>query len=134
MPDSDTTTTGLTKAEVNEMLAEHRRYLDDKLSEHSRNWEAKAEEHRRTLVEHLEGLSSSDKAEKEATKAMIEDHDAFVKEQRKKIEEADKVKGDKHTIVQPPQQVEPQQPPQHSDQSQPQHHQPVKRSGWKRFY
>jgi hypothetical protein len=82
---------GMTKAEVKEALAEHRREMDEHFTKQ-----------RNDLLEEIRGLGASDATEKaelkENLKKLTEWQDAQIKAQ----EERDKVTGDKHTIVTPP--------------------------------
>lgn len=87
---------GMSKAEVKEALAEHRREIENMY-----------DEHRRKLIDELDQLGAGDKSEKDQIKAELDDLKGWRDEQVKNQEDIDKVKGDKHTIVTPPANIPP---------------------------
>lgn len=95
---------GMTKAEVAEALANHRREIEDIY-----------QTHRQQLLEEISSLGSSDKEEKDRLKAEVADLKEWKDDQIKAEERRQAAKGDQHTIVTPPENIPP--PPATGDQA-----------------
>jgi hypothetical protein len=95
-PPQPVITEGMSKAEVKEALAEHRREMDDHF--------AQQREH---LLEEIRGLGASDATEKAELKEQLKNLTEWQTKQMTAQEEADRIKGDKHTIVTPPESLAP---------------------------
>lgn len=96
---------GMSKAEVNEILANHRRQMEDKF-----------QADRASLLDEIRNLGSSDMAEKEELKAHLKRLTDWQDQMIKAQEEKDKVVGDEHTIVVPPDELSPPTPPAPSNE------------------
>jgi hypothetical protein len=100
-PPEPTITPGMSKAEVEEKLAEHRREMEDHF-----------QTAREKLLEEIRGLGASEATEKAELKEKLTKLTEWQEAQIKAQEDADKIVGDKHTIVTPPEQLAPPvQPP-----------------------
>ena len=87
---------GLTKEELEERFAAHRREMEDRFHEE-----------RQELLDELAATSESDKAEREEIRRQLKEHDEYVKTQLAAQKQREEMKGDKHTIVVPPSQIPP---------------------------
>lgn len=105
-------TKGLTKEEIQEMLAGHRREMEEFF-----------QQQRLALKEELASTSASDKVEREQLKAELAANAERIEALHKAQQEADKVKGDSHTIVTPPANIPPPAQPAAPEA-------PKKKSGW----
>lgn len=104
-------TAGLTKAQIEEMLAGHRKEMEEYF-----------QQQRLALKEELASTNASDKVEREQLKAELAANAERIEALHKAQQEADKVKGDSHTIVSPPANIPPPAAPPTE--------QPRKKSGW----
>lgn len=93
-------TQGLTKAQIEEMLAGHRREMEEYF-----------QQIQLALKEELASTNASDKAEREQLKAELAANADRIEALHKAQQEADRVKGDAHTIVTPPANIPPPSQP-----------------------